>query len=208
MADGDRFHCGVSSPYVKAYKALCEGKFDLNEIIRIAEKSFLQDIKQYGHLAIKLAKIMGENLAKVINSLGENSFVDWGAESKKLQQLAQQAGLPYYTKELVLRAAKGELHNIRYKQTEDMNNLQESVVKRYFHEVFKSKFKERIPLISNHHANADQKTVTERLNAISSSFDAQFSKWAQKATADGDVKKLRRSRREKLKEIDLEENLL
>ncbi|MBE9035114.1 hypothetical protein [aff. Roholtiella sp. LEGE 12411] len=48
----------------------------------------------------------------------------------------------------------------------------------------------------------------ECVEAINPDILAEISKWAKKATLDEDVKNLRRSPRQKVKEIDLEENLL
>ena len=151
---------------------------------------------------------MGEILDKASENTGANSSVDWMAWNLKLERIARQATVPHYVKELILRASKGILHEIRYNQTVGASNLSEAVVERSFQEVYKARFEQRIPLTSNHHADVDNATVTERVKAIRPYMLAEISKWAKKATADEDVKNLRRSPRMKVKKIDLDEDLL
>ncbi|MEH2058614.1 MAG: hypothetical protein V7K97_21175 [Nostoc sp.] len=114
----------------------------------------------------------------------------------------------YYEEELLLRSCKGIIHEFRYNQRVDTSNLPVVVVERLFQEIYKSNFEERIPLTSNHYAGLDRITVMECVEAINPDILAEISKWAKKATLDEDVKNLRRSPRQKVKEIDLEENLL
>ncbi len=209
VADGDIVHSSLSWPYQKPYKALCGEKYDHNERVWFAMEALLKDIKKkYGVLAVKLANSMGESLSQIIKNVGENNFVDWRAASMKLQQLAQQAKVPHYVEQLVLRAGKSILHEFRYHLRVDTNNLPEVVMERFFKEVYKSKFEERIPLTPAPYANVDHATVAERVEAIRPDIMAQISKWAKKATVDEDVKNLRRSPRKEVKEIDLEEDLL
>lgn len=209
MPDGDLVHSQLSRIYQKPYQMLCEGKLDRKECAWFVMKAFLQDIKNnYGVLSVKLAKHMGEILDKASENTGANSSVDWMAWNLKLERVARQATVPHYVKELMLRASKGILHEIRYNPTLDASNLSEAVVERSFQEVYKAKFEQRIPLSSNHHADVDNATVTERVEAIRPDMLAEIRKWAKKAAADEDVKNLRRSSRKKVKKIDLDEDLL
>lgn len=209
MPDGDLVHSQLSRIYQKPYQMLCEGKLDRKECAWFVMKAFLQDIKNnYGVLSVKLAKHMGEILDKASENTGAHSSVDWMDWNLKLERIARQATVPHYVKELILRASKGILHEIRYNLKVGASNLSEAVVERSFQEVYKAKFEQRIPLTSNHHADVDNATVTELVEAIRPDMLAEISKWAKKATADEDVKNLRRSPRKKVKEIDLDENLL
>ena len=209
MPDGDLVHSQLSRIYQKPYQMLCEGKLDRQECAWFVMKAFLQDIKNnYGVLSVKLAKHMGEILDKASENTRANSSVDWMAWNLKLERVARQATVPHYVKELILRASKGILHEIRYNRTVDASNLSEAVVERSFQEEYKAKFEQRIPLSSNHHADVDNATVTERVEAIRPDILPEIRKWAKKAVADEDVKNLRRSSRKKVKKIDLDEDLL
>jgi len=209
MADGDIIHSQLSWRYQEPYQEICEGKLDHKECAWIAMGACLGDIKKnYGVLPVKLAKSMGESLGLAIENTGENNSVSWVTRSMELEQLARQAKVPHYVEQLVLRAGKSILRELRYNQRVDTNNLPEAVVERLFQEVYKSNFEERIPLTPNHHNGLDKAIVMESVEALRPDMMNQISKWAKKATADEDVKNLRRFPREKVKEIDLGEDLL
>ncbi len=209
MADGDTIHSKLSWRYQEPYQELCERKLDLQECAWVLMGACLGDIKKnYGVLPVKLAKSMGESLVQAIENTGENSSVDWVAGSMELERVAQKVKVPHYVKELVLRAGKSILRELRYNQRVDTNDLPEVVVERFFQEVYKSNFEERIPLTPNHHNGLDNAIVMEYIEALRPDMMNQISKWAKKATADEDVKNLRRCPREKVKEIDLGEDLL
>ncbi|MDM9380076.1 hypothetical protein QUB80_05100 [Chlorogloeopsis sp. ULAP01] len=126
----------------------------------------------------------------------------------EIDRQAQPAKVPHCVKELVLRVGKAILHELRYNQRVDTSNLPQAVVERYMQEMYKSNFEERIPLTSKHHAGVDNATVRERVKGLRPDMLAEISKWAKKATVDEDVKNLRRSPRKRMKEIDLDEDLL
>ncbi|AFY44751.1 hypothetical protein [Nostoc sp. PCC 7107] len=209
MPDGDKFHSRLSWRYQEAYRDLCERKFDSSEIVWTVKKALLQDIKKsYGDQPVKYAKRLGEMLQGAIKNAGNNSFVDWATLSKDIDRQVGQTELKYYEKGLLLRAAKAVLNQFRYNRRVDTSNFPEAVVGQFFLEIYKSNFEERIPLTPNHYADLDRITVMECVEAINPEISVEISKWAKKATLDEDVKKLRRSPRQKVKEIDLEENLL
>ncbi|MFB2976396.1 hypothetical protein [Microseira sp. BLCC-F43] len=207
MPDGDIVHSKLSGLYQKPYRILCEGKGDRNECTWIAMEAVMRDIKSKGAVPVLLAKRMGEMLGQAMLA-GQNICVNWAALSMEIDRLARQATVPHYVKEQVLRACKSILREFRYNQRANTNNLSEAVVERFFQEVYKSNFEQRIPLTSNHYAGVDNLTITERVEAIRPDMLAEINKLAKKAAADEDVKNLRRSPREHVKEIDLDEDLL
>ncbi|MHC5597312.1 MAG: hypothetical protein ACYTXC_15445 [Nostoc sp.] len=209
MPDGDKYHSKLSWRYQESYRDLCERKCDRSEIVWSLKKALLSDIKKsYGVQPVKHAKRLGEMLQGAIENTANNSSVDWTTLSKEIDRQVRQAELKDYEKGLLLRAGKGILNQFRYNRRIDTSNLPEVVVGQLFQEIYKSNFEERIPLTSNHYAGLDRITVMECVEAINPEISAEISKWAKKATVDEDVKKLRRSPRQKVKEIDLEENLL
>jgi hypothetical protein len=187
---------------------LCEGKLDRKECAWYVKDALLQDIKKNYGVAVKHAKRIGEMLRRAMQNAAKNSSVNWASLSMEIDRQVRQSEVKHYVKELLRRAGKGILHEFRYNQKVDTSNLPEAIVERLFQEAYKSNFEERIPLPSNHDAGVDSVTVTERIEAIRPDMFAEISKWAQKATTDEDVKNLRRSSREKVKEIDLDEDLL
>ena len=208
MPDGDIIHNRLLGIYQKPYQILCEGKLERNECFWILMGAVLKDIKFRRADAIALCNQMGEYIAQVIRNSAGNLFTCWADLSKKLDQLAQQANISNRTKSLVLDGAKDILHDLRYGQKIDLNKIQALVTERYMQKVYISNFKERIPLTVVHCANVDGVILAERIDALGSDINTQLSKWARKASLDEDVAKLKRTRRSKVKEIDLEEDLL
>jgi hypothetical protein len=208
MPDGDLVHSQLSGLYRKAYEWLCQGKANSSECAQLIKRAVIQDIKKNYGIGVKYAKQMGEMLGQAMENAGQNSSVNWAALSTEIDRQVGQAKVKHRVQELLRCAGKGILHEFRYKHTAETNNLPEAVVERFFLEVYKASFEQRIPLTPNHHADVDNATVTERVEAIRSDMLADISKWAKKATANEDVKNLRRSPREKVKEIDLDEDLL
>jgi hypothetical protein len=208
MPDGDIVHSQLSWLYQKPYKWLCEGKANSSEYAWVVKGAVIRDIKKNYGIGVKYAKQMGEMLRQAMENADQNSSVNWAALSKEIDRQVGQAKVKHHVQELLRRAGKGIIHEFRYNHTEETNNLPEAVVERFFQEVYKAKFEQRIPLTPNHHADVDNATVTERVEAIRSDMLAEISKWASKATADGDVKNLRRSPRKKVIEINRDEDLL
>ncbi|MBN3877266.1 MULTISPECIES: hypothetical protein [unclassified Nostoc] len=212
MPDGDKYHSKLSWHYQEAYREICERKSDRSEVVWTLTKALLGNIKKnYGDQPVKYAKQVGAMLQGAIENsgnTGNNSSVDWATLSKEIDRQVQQAKLKYYEKGLLLRAGKGILQEFRYHQRIDTSNLPEVIVRQLFVEIYKSNFEERIPLTFDHYAGLDRITVMECVEAINPDILAEIGKWAKKATLDENVKKLRRSPRQKVKEIDLEENLL
>lgn len=80
-------------------------------------------------------------------------------------------------------------------------------------ESYKSRFEQRIPLTSNHFADADHNTVIKRTEAIRPQIFNAIGKWAKQATADESVANLKLPQRQKVNKVengkgDLEWDLL
>lgn len=207
MPDGDRFH-GLSGLYQKAYRILCEGKLERNESAWMTMQPFLKDLKKKGDAAILIAKAMGQLIAQGIKDSGNNQSIDSVDLSKKLDRLAQQANIPNRTKSLALEAGKIVLNRLRNGEQFDISTIPEVVIEGYMQKVYVSEFEARIPPISNDHAQVDNLTFTERIEALRKDIFDQINKWAKKANVDEGVANLRRNRRSQVKEIDLEEDLV
>ncbi|MCT7955618.1 hypothetical protein [Laspinema palackyanum] len=212
MTDGDIVHDKLSWRYQRPYKALCEGKDSPDECAWVVMGAMIRDIKKKGAAPILLAQQMGERLKAAIENCNPHSFTrSWAAAvSKELDRLAAgQTSCPYYEKQLVLRASKGILHDFRYGRRMDTCSLEEVVLDRYFQEVYRFYFEERIPLTPDHYAGIDTATLMKRVKALEPELLPAFGKWAKQTQVNPyDVAKLRRPPRQKIEEIDLEENLL
>jgi hypothetical protein len=191
------------------YQSFCEGKADRNECARVAKEALKRDIMKKGDLPPMLAKRMGESLERAINDAGESDSVNWVALSVEFDRLAQRANGSHYLKELTLHASKSVLRDLRYGREIDADSASEAILKRYMYQVYKSGFKERIPLTSEHYAGIDEVTLVGRIEEIQSDINAAISTWAKKANADESVANLKKPPRRKVnKAEDREEDLL
>ena len=208
MPDGDIIHSRLTRLYHKLHQWLCEGKANSDECARTAMEALKGDIKRKGNLPVMLAKQMGESLEQTIKEAGESGSVDWTGLNLEFDRLAQKTDGPHYLKELTLHASKSILRDLRYGREIDTDNFSEAILKRYIYQVYKSEFKERIPLTVEHHAGIDEVILNRRIEEIRPDIDATVSKWAKKATKDESVAKLRMPQRPRSKPIDLDEDLL
>jgi hypothetical protein len=164
MPDGDKYHSKLSWYYQEPYRDICERKLDYSEIIWSLKNALLRDIKKnYGALSVKYAKRIGEILQRNIENSGKNSSINWNFLSTEIDRHLQQASFNHYVKEILCRASKRILHEFRYKQRVETNNLPEIIVGSLFQEIYKSNFEERIPLTTNHHADIDNAAVESRI---------------------------------------------
>ena len=209
MPDRDIVHGKLARGFQKPYKILCEGKLGMEECEWIVLDAIKRDIMSRGAAPVELAGKISKCLKEALReNADENGSSDWGKKSEMLERLAQQSGGSHNTKELVLRAGKGFLHDIRYGHDFEPDRVHEAVLGRYMHEVYKADFEQRIPLTSQHHADVDAVVLEKRISTIKPGIQSAMQKWAKKAIKDGDVSKLRRPRRKKVKKVNLDEDLL
>ncbi len=208
MPDGDIVHNRLRRLYQKPYKWLCEGTATSDECARAVLEKLKQDIKAKGDLSIVLAQAMAASVAQIISTLEEARESDFAKLSVEFDNLVQQADGSPYIKELILRAGKGYLNDLRNGREVDITHTSEAIWRRYAHEVYESEFKERIPLTSEHHAGVTQGTLERRIEAMQSSVDSGIQKFAQNAIRNQSVAKLSLPRRPSRKAIDLNEDLL
>jgi hypothetical protein len=208
MADGDICHNRLALLYQKPYKWLCEGKASSDECTKLTMRALKKDLKIKGDLPVLLAQRMGERVSQIIGGDSESNTTNWTALNKDLERLAQQADGAPYLKELVLRAAKVVLHDLRYERDIHADNTSEAILWHYMTAVYESGFQERIPLTSEHHAGVDETTLATRIGQMEPDIHAVISAWAKKANTDGNLGSLRLPPRRQVKNVDLNEDLL
>ncbi|MCT7952891.1 hypothetical protein NG798_24125 [Ancylothrix sp. C2] len=204
--DGDIVHGRPNGFYRKPYEYLCEPKCELNHCAWTLMGALRKDLQRRGGDMIILAKRMGESLAQAI----EKGEANWVTLSRELEQIKNQylGSTPHYYTETVLRAAKTVLNDFRYGERIETKNLPEVMVEQYMKQVYQSQFEARIAPIYNH-GDLDDSLLSERLQDIQPHiYNIIDEKWAKKATANEDVSKLRRPKRQNINKIDMEEDLL
>ncbi len=207
MPDGDIIHTSLRG-YYKPYKWLCEGKVTSDKCARLFMKALKQDIQKKGNVPVQLAQSMAEILDRTISAAGETGVVNWAALTVEFDRLVQQANGSHRLKGLILVAGKSLIHDLRYGQKLDSDSASEAIFQRYINTCYESDFKERVPLISTHHAGVEPATLLEKIEEIQPNINAVTSKWAKTAIKDQSIEKLRMPRRSPQEPVDLNEDLL
>ncbi|GAB4155048.1 MAG: hypothetical protein Fur0046_34950 [Cyanobacteria bacterium J069] len=208
MPDGDIVHSRLKRLYQKPYKWLCEGIATSDECARAVLEKLKQDIKAKGDLSIVLAQALAASVTQIISNLEEVRESDFAKLSVEFDNLVRQADGSPYVKELILRAGKGYLNDLRNGREVDITHTSEAIWRRYAHEVYEAEFKERIPLTPKHHAGITQEILEKRIEAIQPSIDFGIQKFAQNAIRNQSVARLSMPRRSSQEAIDLNEDLL
>ena len=210
MPDGDRVHSGLRSRYQKPYKILCEGAASSKECARSLLESLRKDLQDYGKLPLLLAGDIADRFSQIIGPLEISNQVEWARISSDLEEMAQKVGGPLNAKELMIRAGKSVLNDIRYGREVETNNMQATIYERFIHEVFESEFKERIPLPLSleHHAGVSHGVLESRVEAMEPYVDSGIQQFARAAIQNQSLEKLPLPRRQLRRDIELNENLL
>ena len=208
MADGDIFR-KLQRVYIKSYKGLCEGKATIAECARSIMKALKLDIKIKGDLPIILALKMGEMLTQILDEVNVNTSVNWGSVNKEIEKIVQQVDGLHHVKELILRAGKQFIQEIRhgYREEINMSSASEVILGNYMNEVYESGFKGCILLIDNHHAGIDSVTLERKIKEIQPEVMSVISNWAKKAITDKNLGKLRLPPCRQVIAIDMDEDL-
>lgn len=205
MADGDIFR-KLKQIYIKSYKWLCEGKANADECAQVLIKALKKDIQNQKDIPISLAQKIGETLTKIIEESCGN--IDFGSANKEIEKILSIDEW-HDRKELMLRAAKDCIQEIRYGSVQDINanSVSEAIVVNFMTEVFESGFKDCIPLIDHHHMGVDSVTLERRIKELYPDVMSIIPAWAKKAVSDKSFAKLRIPSRRRINTIDMDENL-
>ncbi len=209
LMDGDRLP-GLSRCYTKAYKQLCEDKLGNEEIARTVIEGVIKDFKnKFRNETLSLLENMATNLCEIPNEPLFKKEVDWGQESMKVYDLAQQSDASTRAKDLAIRAGKQLLQGI--KEGHQLNNIKKALLEKFCHEVYKAQFEESLPL-SGHHNDEDEITLNAYLNNIRPYIGESLQNLAGQMMDKGDMSSLRMPRRSnkkiKIDEIDWENDTM
>jgi hypothetical protein len=208
MPDGDWVHSGLRSRYQKPYKILCEGAASSKECARSLLESLRKDLRDYAKLPLLLARDIADRFSQIIGPLEISNQVEWARISSDIEEMAQKVGGPLNAKELMIRAGKSVLNDIRYGREVETNNMQAKIYERFIHEVFESEFKGRIPLSLEHHAGVSHGVLESRVEAMEPYVDSGIQLFARAAIQNQSLERLPLPRRQFRRDIELNENLL
>ena len=125
----------------------------------------------------------------------------------QIDDLINLADCPHREKELISRASKTVLNELRHGVEMEASNVQLEIFKQYIREKYEADFKERIPLSREHHNGVSHGELMRRLEALEPYLDLGFHQFSQTAIKDQNLDNLRLPRQVR-REINLNEDLL
>jgi len=207
MPDGDRVHSHLGGLYQKPYKWLCEGVARPEECARIILDGLRKDLKQIAKVPLLLSRNISDLLSQKIGPLEFSNDLAAARISRQIDELISQVDGPYREKELLARASKTVLNDLRHGQEIDASHVQLAIIHQYFREKYEAEFKERIPLSREHHNGVSHGELMRRLEALEPYLNRGIHQFAQTAIKDQNLDNLRLPRQVR-REINLDEDLL
>ena len=208
MPDGDRVHSRLGGLYQKPYKILCEGVASSEECARTLLKSLKRELQQNAKWSLQLSRVIADLFSECIGPLAFSNDIEAARFSRQIDELTRNVDCPLREKDLIVRASKSVLSDLRHGQETDHHNLQYSIFKRYIKEVYEFRFKERIPLNKEHYAGVSRGELQKRIEAMEPDLDLGIHHFAQTAIKDQKLDKLRLPQRQYRRCVELDENLL
>jgi hypothetical protein len=207
MPDGDMVHSHLGRFYQKTYKILCEGVAAREDCARDLLSRLRRDLKQTAKWPLHLSKKISDLLSQKIGPLEFANNDEAARSGHQIDHLINQADCPNREKELISRASKTVLNELRHGGEMDASNIQLAIFKQYIREKYEADFKERIPLSREHHNGVSHGELMRRLEALEPDLDLGIDKFAQTAIKDQNLDNLRLPRQVR-REINLDEDLL
>jgi hypothetical protein len=208
MPDGDRVHSRLGGLYQKPYKTLCEGVANSEECARTLLESLKRELQQNAKWSLLLSRDIADLFSEFIGPLAFSNDIKAARISRQIDELTRNVDCPLREKDLIVRASKSVLSDLRHGQETDYHNLQHIIFKRYIKEVYEFRFKERIPLNKEHYAGVSRGELQKRIEAMEPDLDLGIHHFAKTAIKDQKLDKLRLPKRQYRRCVELDENLL
>ena len=207
MPDGDVVHSHLSRAYQKAYKILCEGAASPEDCARTILIQLKDDLQRTAQWPLRLSLSISDLLSQKIGPLEFSNDVLAARIGREIDDLIRQADCPFYEKELLARASKIMLSDLRHGREMDVSNYQLEIFVQYIREKCDAGFKERIPCSHDHHNGVSHGELMLRLEALEPHLYLGIHQFAQAAIKHQNLNNLRLPRRVR-HDIDLDEDLL
>jgi hypothetical protein len=208
MPDGDRVHSHLGRLYQKAYKILCEGVASSEECARSLLGKLRQDLRETAKWPLLLSRNISDLFSQSIGPLAFSNEVEAARISRQIDELTRKADGPLREKELMRRASKSVLNDLRHGQEIEGLNPQTIIFERYIREVYEASFKELIPLSKEHHADVSHRELQQRIEDMEPYLYFGIHQFAQAAIKSQNLNKLRLPQRQCRRSVGLDENLL
>ena len=207
MPDGDMVHSHLGRFYQKTYKILCEGVAATEDCARDLLSRLRRDLRQTAKWPLHLSRKISDLLSQKIGPLEFANNDEAARSGRQIDELIRQADCPYHEKELIARASKTVLNDLRHGREMNASNIQLAIFNQYIREKYEADFKERIPLSTEHHNGVSHGELMLRLEALEPYLNLGIHQFAQTAIKNQNLDNLRLPRQVR-REINLDEDLL
>ena len=185
----------------------CEGVAATEDCARDLLSRLRRDLKQTAKWPLHLSKKISDLLSQKIGPLEFANNVEAAKSGHQIDDLINLADCPNREKELISRASKTVLNELRHGGEMDTSNFQLAIFKQYIREKYEADFKERIPLSREHHNGVSHGELMRRLEALEPYLNFGIHQFAQTAIKNQNLDNLRLPRQVR-REINLDEDLL
>ncbi len=187
MPDGDRVHPGLTRPYQKAYKQLCEGQFSDESLATEAVDAIKRQLKQGGDAPAQLIAQIGSRLEAISKA---PLLTNWPHVSRDIEHIVAKVTVPKRIGQQIVEASKGLLYEIR--KGEAVPRIREQFMERTLNRVYAAEFEQRVPM-AQHYQGARQEDVDARLEGMRPLVQKNLAHIAQQAAKRVTFQRLRRS---------------
>jgi hypothetical protein len=209
MPDGDEVRETVGRNYQGAYKRICAGKSEDDELVYGVVRPTIEHIKKYGDEAIQLlAKIAHIcEIMKIDMPLFSRS-VDYAVLWQNISNVAQETCMNKRAKNLVLEGCKEPIEMIR--QGGNVSNVHIEMLQSYFWRVYRADFEAYVESGKDHMHNASPSVVNAILARMRPQVREKLQPLAERAYRENTVTTLRPGPRYSGKEkgVPIDLNLL
>jgi hypothetical protein len=171
-------------------------------------KSLKRDLLHTAKWPLLLSRDIADLFSQCIGPLAFSNEIEADRISRQIDELTRNVDCPLREKDLIVRASKSVLSELRHGQETDYHNFQYIIFKRYIKEVYEFRFKERIPLNKEHYAGVSRGELQKRIEAMEPDLDLGIKHFAKTAIKDQKLDKLRLPQRQYRHCVELDENLL
>ena len=131
MPGADMVHGQLGQRYQNAYKILCEGVASSEECAREVLAALRKDLQQNSGWPLYLLHRISSLFSNCIGPLEFSNDTQASRISLQIDELMRQADGPPREKELILRASKSVLNELRNGHQMDTSNFKTTLVERY-----------------------------------------------------------------------------
>lgn len=186
MPDGDQVHPGLTRPYQKVYKQICEGQFNDESL---AEEVIDALRCQLGKVGDKPAQVIARIAAHLDAISKQPLLTNWREVSSEIEQIVAQGGISKRVSAQIIDASKGLLYAIR--TGNEVSNFKIQLMEHTLNRIYTAEFEERVPMV-HHHNGVSDRFIKSRLEAMRPHIEEKLSYLAQQAAKRVTFRNLRR----------------